>query len=387
VQSIVTCAWKDPGVTKRYRTAVSIHGHTSHSRESLSFIPNMASSFAPLHWLITRHQERAKKGQVSTVDFKSGYWTPPLPPLSAFQLERNQIESTLDMPALVSLSDHDSIEAPMLLRVIPESQTIPVSLEWSVPFSDTVFHLGVHNLPPGRAVEIVAQLNALTDHPEQHDLHALLAMLHTMPEVLIVLNHPLWDLPNIGREKHRRALSSFVAEYGIYMHAFELGGLRPWEENHEVVQFAQGWNQLIIAGGDRHGCEPSAVLNLTEAESFAEFVHQVRVERRSHVLFMPQYQEPLALRIMISMLDVLRDYPDYRAGSRRWDERVFHPNSAGESRPLSELWSKPPAVIDWFVKAVHLLESAPLRRVMKLALAAPQKEPGLVPDGKQEVAQ
>jgi hypothetical protein len=212
-------------------------------------------------------------------------------------------------------------------------------------------------------------------------------MLHAIPEVLVVLNHPLWDLPCVGQPQHRRALSAFVAEYGIYLHAFELGGLRPWEENHEVMQFAQGWNQLIIAGGDRHGCEPSAVLNLTEAESFSEFVHQVRVERRSHVLFMSQYREPLPLRYMLSALDVLRDYPDYRAGSRHWDERVFHPNGAGEPRPLAELWDKPPRFIDWFVKAVHLLESEPLRRIMRLALADSRKEPGLMPEGEQEVAQ
>src|SRR5262249_1497593 len=192
---------------------------------------------------------------------------------------------------------------------------IPVSLEWSVPFHDTEFHLGVHNLPGASAAAIVAQLNTFTSSPEQGSLHDLLSMLDALPEVLIVLNHPMWDLPRIGRARHRQALSAFVTEYGSYFHAFELGGLPPWAENHEVVEFAQGWNQLVIAGGDRHGCEPSAAMNLTDAATFPEFVQEVRKERRSHILFMPQYKDPLPMRIALSLLDVLRDYPDYRAGS------------------------------------------------------------------------
>jgi hypothetical protein len=37
-----------------------------------------------------------------------------------------------------------------------------------------------------------------------------------------------------------------------------------------------GWDQTIISGGDRHGCEPSAVLNLTNAKTFSEFIDEIR---------------------------------------------------------------------------------------------------------------
>jgi hypothetical protein len=84
------------------------------------------------------------------VDFWKAYWTPPLPPLAAFRLERKQIENQLDLASLISLTDHDNIEAPMLLRVVPKARRIPVSVEGSVPFRDTVLHLGVHNLPSAR---------------------------------------------------------------------------------------------------------------------------------------------------------------------------------------------------------------------------------------------
>ena len=385
MQNRVSCLWKEVGVTKPYKSAVSLHGHTSHSQESLYFIPSMASCFPPLRWLISRQEKKAQSYSVP-VNFIKGYWTPPLAPVPAFHLERSQIEQELDVAAIISLTDHDNIDAPSLLRVVPESQQIPMSLEWSVPSHGTVFHLGVHNLPGVQAQDIVRQLNAFTDDPSYQRLHELLDMLDRLRDVLIVLNHPLWDLPSIGREQHRHALNAFVTEFGSYLHAFELGGLRSWQENHEVAQFAAGWNQLVIAGGDRHGCEPSAVVNLTEAESFPEFVHQVRREKRSHVLFMPQYNEPLALRIALSVLDVMREYPDYAPGSRRWDERVFHPNRQGEMRPLAEMWEKPPALIRFFANAVNLLEAAYVRRLMRFALTLPPHEPRLLLGENQEVA-
>jgi hypothetical protein len=199
-----------------------------------------------------------------------------------------------------------------------------------------VRQLGLHNLPSGQAESIVAELQNYTRNPqpEEKRLAELLSMLHGIRDVLIVFNHPMWDLTGIGKQLHASTASAFLASYGMFIHAFELGGLRGWEENQEVLHFAEGWNQPIIGGGDRHGREPSAVVNLTEAESFTEFVYQVRKERRTHALFMPQYAEPLTLRILQTLLDVIREYPEYPAGSQRWDERVFHPDRHGVVRPL-----------------------------------------------------
>jgi len=70
-----------------------------------------------------------------------------LTPSLAFDLERRQIEDKLQIPGLVSLTDHDDIQAPMLLRTVAASRHIPVSVEWTVPFGATAFHLGIHNLP------------------------------------------------------------------------------------------------------------------------------------------------------------------------------------------------------------------------------------------------
>jgi hypothetical protein len=385
LQRKVTCLWKESQAPQAYRTGVSLHSHTNHSKEGLYFIAEYAARRAVLRRALAAQKKRAVDESSIIVDFLKGYWTPPLPPLAAFELEKNQIER-LDLSSMVSITDHDNIEAPMLLRVVPEARRVPVSVEWTVPFKDTKFHLGVHNLPSGAAESIMESLRDFTLTPVAGRLPELLAMLHQNPDVLIVLNHPMWDLAAIGKERHERTLRTLLCEYGEYIHALELSGIRSWEENQEVLHLSEGCNQLVISGGDRHGCEPNAALNLSNAESFTEFVHEVRKERRSHVLFMPQYTEPNVLRTLQTLLDVIREYPDYSSGSRHWDERVFHPDSAGVIHPLSALWQKPPYYVRHFFSVVSLLELAPVRRMMRLALARPQQQAPFAFSGSQEVA-
>jgi hypothetical protein len=386
LQRKVTYLWKEPLAAKPYRTAVSLHSHTKHSKEGLYFIVEYASRRPVLRHALSFQEKRARRKSAITLDFWKAYWTPPLAPLAAYRLERDQIEQKLALTSMVSLTDHDNIDAPMMLRVVPEARDVPISVEWSVPFRDTTFHLGVHNLPASSAESIMADLRRFTKDPQEAELARLLRMLHEKPEVLLVLNHPLWDLAGIGRQRHVHTLSAFMAELGMLVHAFELNGLRSWEENQAVLHFAEGWNQPTIAGGDRHGCEPNGVLNLTNVESFPEFVNEIRKDRRSHVLFMPQYAEPFTLRILQTLLDVIREYPDFPNGSRTWGERTFHPDSNGAIQPVSALWEKPPAFIELFLATVRLLEMDPIRRTMQLALAKPEREMRLVSIDGRELA-
>jgi hypothetical protein len=391
LQRKVNCLWKEPGAPRAYRTGVSLHSHTNHSKEGVYFILEYAARNPVLRRALAAEDRRAtREGKTARLDFLKAYWTPPLPPLVAFEVEKNQIERELGLASMVSITDHDNIEAPMLLRVVPEARRVPVSLEWTVPYKDTTFHLGVHNLPSSGAESIMQRLREFTLQPDDEKpdrkLRQLLEMLNENPDVLIVLNHPLWDLAGIGRERHECMLRTILCEQGEYLHALELSGIRSWEENQAVLHLSEACNQLVISGGDRHGCEPNATLNLTNAESFTEFVHEVRKDRRSHILFMPQYEEPYALRVLQTLLEVIREYPDYSSGSRHWDERVFHPDQAGVIRPLSALWVRPPFYIRHFFSVVRLLEQAPVRRVVRSALARPQ-QPHVAFGGRQEAAQ
>jgi hypothetical protein len=198
-----------------------------------------------------------------------------------------------------------------------------------------------------------------------------MAELDEIPNVLIVFNHPMWDLYRVGKERHDVLVNEFLAVYGQYIHALELNGLRDWKENREAAELAGRWNQLTISGGDRHGVEPNANVNLTRATCFTGFVHEIRRERQSHVLYMPQYAEPWKHRILQSTLDAIRDYPHFPEGARRWDQRVYHPDNNGEMRPLIELWTSrrrvAPVWIRTILACVRMMGQTPLSVTLRYA--------------------
>jgi hypothetical protein len=359
--SQISCLWKQPDIAGGYRTAVSLHSHTNQSKESLLFIPEFAEKWPLLRWAL---KEQCKKS-VRPVDFSQAYWTPPLPPKLAFEVESNQIEIDLELMSLVSLTDHDSIGAPRALRELPDPIRIPFAVEWSVPFEGAVFHLGVHNLPESQAHLIMDDLADYTKNPSAPRLLELLAALHDLPEVLIVFNHPLWDQHCLGQSKFRSILDRFLQSTVGFLHAFELNAMRAWTENKGVIQLAAVWQRPLISGGDRHGCEPSAALNLTRSTSFSGFVEEIRREQLSHIVFMPQYAEVLGIRFMQTVIDTIRDYPEHPVGSRRWDERVFHMDfKIGDHRPLSTLWKRPPAYLGRIFSVFRMVENASVRHAL-----------------------
>jgi hypothetical protein len=355
-RSTISYLWRDPNAPQAFKTGVSLHSHTNQSTETLDFLATFGNQYPIIRPMIARLERRSEQKYGVRVNFEAAYWTPPMTPRLAFDLERGQIEK-LNLAAMVSITDHDTINAPMLLRTIPSARQIPVSVEWSAPYGEQSFHLGVHNLPSSRAAEWMATLSEYTRNPSDAKLTAILSALNAEPNVLVVFNHPMWDLYIIGKEKHQFLVNEFLQKNGAFLHALELNGLRHWEENRATRSLAEKWHMLLISGGDRHGVEANANINLTNATSFTEFVHEIRREKLSNLLFMPQYAEPWKHRILQSTIDAVRNYPEFPQGSRNWDERVYHPDANGVIRPLSEIWpnGKAPRVMRGVIGAVQMM--------------------------------
>ncbi len=377
--STISYLWRDPGAARTYQTGVSLHSHTNQSQETLDFVADWGCQYKLIRPLLNRLERRSHNNHGIPINWARSYWTPPLTPKLAFDLESRQIEK-LNVAALVSVSDHDNIQAPLLLRSVPSARHIPISVEWTAPYageqnSRQYFHLGIHNLPSARASEWMETLSEFTAMPNDARLTELLIALNQEPNVLVIFNHPLWDLYRIGQDKHEFLVNEFLQKNGAHFHALELNGLRDWAENRAVRRLAERWNMLLISGGDRHGVEPNANINLTNATSFNEFVYEVRKERRSSVLFMPQYAEPWKHRILQSTMDAIRNYPEFPQGSRTWDERVYHPDAKGVVRPLSELWpdGSAPRVLRWALAMVQLLGKGPVSGGLRYAWNDSQK--------------
>jgi hypothetical protein len=364
-------AWRDPFAARRFRTAVSLHAHTMHSHESLDFLPRLARTIPLVRDAVAYEERRYERKNGHPIDYSSSYWTPPLPEMAVLAAERRQIEDSLDASALVSITDHDSVEAPMHLHLMEASQDVPVSEEWTVPFGPSFFHLGVHNLPRGEARSWMASLASYTRQPSPALLRDLLAALSDQREALVILNHPLWDEAGIGPARHRQMLDGFIGGFGEWLHAFELNGTRSWQENQQVIELARGYGRLVISGGDRHGSQPNTVVNLTNTASFEEFVDEVRRERVSDVLILPQYRESHCSRYAEMVWDIIREYPEY-AGRTHWTDRFFCRNKSGEFVTLANVWQdkETPWVVGFSTFVVRLMGSRRIRSTIRLAMRA-----------------
>ena len=361
-------AWLHPSVVRRFRLGLSLHSHTMHSRERLDFVPRIAQTVPVLRNIVAYEERRYLRKKGYPLDYSRAYWTPPLPEREAFRLERRQIEHDLGLNAVVSLTDHDNIEASKRLDLFEECRSAPVSVEWTAPYGPSFFHLGVHNLPRETAEGWMDALKGYTARPAPDLLRDLLAALDAQSGALVVFNHPFWDEKGIGAERHRELVLRFFGDCGQWLHAIEFNGTRPWPENQAAIALAETVGRCVVSGGDRHTSEPNAVVNLSNAGSFEEFASEVRKEGISDVLVLPRYREPYRLRYAEAIWDIVRDYPEH-AGRVRWTDRVFYRTLTGEYLPLSTAWGGDgPPVVGAFMAAVRLLGSPRVRPTLRAAL-------------------
>lgn len=361
--------WKDRRECRSLRTAVSLHSHTLHSREYLSFIPRYLDAARPLSWFVRLEARRHGLDDIPRQHFSRAWWTPPLSAHAAWRLEKTNIENRLHRKPLVSITDHDNIDAANALQTLEDSSEAPVSVEWTVPFCGASFHLGMHNLPRQSAHSLVRAMNEFTAAGSVDLLRDVLNDISRCPETLVVLNHPLWDEEGVSSEQHRFALGKLLGQCGSFLHALEVNADRPWRESLATIELAKMNNLPVVSGGDRHGCDPNPIVNLTAAAGFPEFAQEVRAGR-SVIALLPRLLESRKLRLFETAFDVLRDHRDHSLGWVRWSDRVFYERPDGTVASVSELWGRrQPGAVSGAVGLMNLLAGQAMRPALRWALA------------------
>lgn len=361
---------KPKNLSENAKTGVSLHCHTENSKEMLDFVPHYAAKIPIISYFWNKEREKYIAREGKGIDFSSGFWSPPLTPREVYNFEKEQINNA-GLEAIASLSDHDSIDANLQINEHTDNAKAPISLEWTVPFEYGFFHVGVHNLPKERAVELTKTLLDYTFNKENHStekLNEVFSMLNENPEILIVLNHPIWDIEIVGKEKHAVLLKNFLKEHGKWIHALEVNGFRRWSENKAVIEMAEALGYPIVTGGDRHGCKPNTVINLTNSKTFSEFTEEIRVDKRSEIVFMPEYRQPLQSRQLQSFAEILKHYPEFPEGRKRWFDRVHFDIGDGYGvRPLSVHWEYGgPLWLQWAVWTLGVMGSPKMRPLFSL---------------------
>jgi hypothetical protein len=365
------------------RVAVSLHSHSECSREKLDFIPGLARRIPLVAALFERGLAEYKREHGRPLDFATVYWRPPLAPGAVIESEREQIERRLDSAALVSLTDHDTFEGPRTLRAAGKSD-VPLSVEWSVPFEATVFHLGVHGVSPrrldeterGLAAYTAAAVGAQGTAGAADALGELLDSLCECPETFVVLNHPYWDVARVGQLRHDSALLAFLRRHRDRIHGLELNGYRDWAENRRVLPLAEGFGFPVVGGGDRHGYSPNTIVNLTNATCLAEFAHELRAGRVTHCVMFPEYAKPYVGRVLQGAGEQLK--PHHQGRRCTWAQRVFVTTggkSAGQAPPVEpdqsvdSLWESAPWWLNAAVAVTRMLGSSPFAPLFELTRA------------------
>lgn len=345
-----------------FRSAVSLHSHTWHSREPIDFVQRVLARSAAASMLVSGASSLLAGGHS---DLSHCFWRPPVLPHQALSIESAQIAS-LGFAPLVSITDHDDINAGLELRAA--GFDVPVSLEWSVPWGPTSFHIGVHNLPPAQAPVIAGALVEFTGRPRRRKLGELLDWLGGIPNTLLVLNHPFDNEERTSAEIHSGLLLEFLAIHGRQLHALELNGLKRVSENRQVAQLADLAGLALVSGGDRHCFEPSANLNLTRAATLRDFVGEIRSGAPSEILFMPQYREPITLRILRAVIEAV-EYHATLPGAQRWTDRTFFTDESGATHSIASLWSpETVAVLKGVVETACLMAHPALLARLRSAL-------------------
>src|SRR4030095_301147 len=298
-------------LVSKAKTGLSLHCHTENSRESVDFLPVYADRIPVIAKLWRREYKLYREREGRCINFSTAYWTPPLTPHLVYSSEREQINNA-GLDAIVSITDHDCIDANLTVNSSDPAKEVTISMEWTVPFDCGFFHLGIHNLPRGDASNIVDLLLEYTYDESIRSagrLDELLSLLENIPGILIVLNHPLWDIEIVGADLHRWLLAEFIKNHGRWVHALEVNGFRSWSENKAVIEMAEALDSPVVAGGDRHGYKPNTLINISNCETFGEYASDIRNAKRSEVALMPQYERPLISRSEESFAEIFGHLP------------------------------------------------------------------------------
>jgi hypothetical protein len=104
----------------------------------------------------------------------------------------------------------------------------------------------------------------------------------------------------------------------------------------------------------------TVVHNVARAEGFDEFVYEVRYQKRSEIVLMPQFFEPLPLRLIENAWHALADAPG-EFGRRHWMTRVFIEEN-GEAKTLWQFTgTRFHRIIDKFRWVIGLVANPVLR--------------------------
>jgi predicted metal-dependent phosphoesterase TrpH len=281
--------------------AVSLHNHSCHSVEKLAALNHVVKK-AYMRPLSGTLQRSFGLGGVSNLNYAEITFNPPYTPEDVYQMEAAAAAKWGYDGVHFTITDHDEFAGSLaLLRERTDlNGRIAVSEELSLWFQGHLFHLGVCHLPENGIEETHTKIQAAARERRYDELFERLAA----SGCLVVFNHPL--LP-WGPEAKIIPATELLSRYGWAIHALEVNGMRPREENDRVLELAKQWHKPVVGGGDSHLLVASSVISLSRAATFKDFVDEVK-GGYAVPFVTPDYFAPLRWKLFLRVLFFISRY-------------------------------------------------------------------------------
>lgn len=290
-----------PQPAEEFRYAVSLHNHSHHSVEKLAALNHVVKKSFMRPWSGVL-QDSFGLGHVSNLNYAHITFNPPYAPEDVYEMEAKAAADWGFDNIHFTITDHDEYAGSLALhRDRPDlNGRIAVSEELSLWFDRHLFHLGVCHLPEMGVEQTHAQIQAAARAQRYDELFETLAA----SGCLVVLNHPLvaWTPGS-----QTIPANELLRRYGWAIHALEVNGMRPREENDRVLELARQWRKPVVGGGDSHLLVPSSILSLSRAATFKDFIGEVK-DGYAVPFVMPDYFAPLQWKLTLRVLFFISRY-------------------------------------------------------------------------------
>jgi len=302
-------AWKIENYTYRecphpdreFGYAVSLHNHSCHSVEKLAALNHVVklAFMRPLSGIL---QKSFGLGGVSDLNYAEITFNPPYTPEDVYHMEAAAAANWGFDGVHLAITDHDEFAGSLaLLRRRPDlNGRIALSEELSLWFQGHLFHLGVSHMPESEVDETHTRIQAAARGRRYDELFETLAA----SGCLVVLNHPLTPW---GPGMETIPVTDLLSRYGWAIHALEVNGMRPREENDRVLELARQWRKPVVGGGDSHLLVASSVLSLSRGATFKDFVAEVK-GGQAVPFITPDYFAPLKWKLLLRVLFFISRY-------------------------------------------------------------------------------
>jgi hypothetical protein len=290
-----------PDPYREFGYAVSLHNHSCHSVEKLAALNHVVKRWFMRPWSGIL-QKSFGLGSVCNLNYAEVTFNPPYSPEDVYQMEAAAAAKWGFHGVHLAITDHDEFAGSLaLLRGRPDlNGRIALSEELSLWYQGHLFHLGICHLPQSEVEETHTRIQTAARGGRYDELFETLSA----SGCLVTLNHPLvaW-----GPGASAAPVTELLSHYGWAIHALEVNGMRSRGENDRVLELARQWRKPVVGGGDSHLLVASSILSLSRAETFQDFIGEVK-DGRAVPFVTPDYFAPLRWKLFLRVLFFISRY-------------------------------------------------------------------------------